>query len=212
MKNKCLLLLIEIILLVGLPYYLITSQTAMLAARPLLLGLGGFYCLLQLFRARVTLATLGLTRHNFTPALRSLVAPSLSIVLAIYLLLYFSSPATRLWLIGSDPLSISNFAARLAFYIFGSAPVQEFIFRGYLTWRLEKAELTSIWLWTLSVGIFTLLHLPFNSPIMSGVAFSLGILYLANFLRYRNLLAVTLSHALVGAGLIILRNVYLPYT
>ena len=204
-------LLLEIILLIGLPYYLMTSQTTILAARPLLMGLGGFYCLLQLFRSRVTLPTLGLTRHNFSPALRSLALPSLLIVLAIYSLLALSSDSTRLWLIGSDPLSISNFAARLAFYVFGSATLQEFIFRGYLTWRLEKAQLSHTWLWILSVGIFTLLHLPFNSPIMSGVALTLGILYLANFLRYRNLLAVSLSHALVGAGLIILRHFYLPY-
>lgn len=204
-------LTLEIFLLILLPYYLMTTQVSVLAARPLIMGFGGLYCTLMLFYHRVKLPTLGLTRNNFGPGIKSLVVPSLLVIIGIYFVLQYVTQTTRIWLIGSDPLTISNFYARLAFYVFGSAPVQELIFRGYLTWRLEKAELSQFWLWILSVGIFTLLHAPFKSPIMLGVALVLGIIYLANFLRYRNLLAVSVSHGLVGAVLIILRNYYLPY-
>lgn len=209
-KRKA-LLIIEIAILILLPYYLMTTQVTILAARPLIMGLGGLYCILMLFRNRVPLKTLGLTRQNFFPSLFQLALPSFFVVLAIFFSLQIVNETTRIYLIGSDPLTISNFYARLAFYVFGSAPLQELIFRGYLTWRLEKAELTTIWIWILSVGIFALLHAPFKSPIMLGVAFALGIIYLANFLRYRNLLTISISHALVGMVLIILRNYYLPY-
>ncbi|KKU43047.1 MAG: hypothetical protein UX59_C0031G0008 [Microgenomates group bacterium GW2011_GWA1_46_7] len=176
--SKPIVLYLEIFFLTVLPLYFMTTKTSVLAARPLLMAVGGLYCALRLLRSHARLTDLGLTLKNF----------------------------------GTDPLSISSFSARLAFYVFGSAPVQELIFRGYVTWRLEQVFHNRAWIYFLSVGVFTLLHTPFHSPIMVMVALFLGIVYLHNYLIHRNLLAVSLSHAFIGAVLIFFRNAYLPYT
>ena len=54
-------------------------------------------------------------------------------------------------------------------------------------------------------------YVPFHSPIMLLVALTMGITYIFNYQEYRNLLAITISHAVVGAVLIMVRNFYLPY-
>jgi len=210
--SKPIVLYLEIFFLTVLPLYFMTTKTSVLAARPLLMAVGGLYCALRLLRGHARLTDLGLTLKNFAPATRALILPSLSLIIFVYLLIFFSPASIKLWLIGTDPLSISSFSARLAFYVFGSAPVQELIFRGYVTWRLEQVFHNRAWIYFLSVGVFTLLHTPFHSPIMVMVALFLGIVYLHNYLIHRNLLAVSLSHAFIGAVLIFFRNAYLPYT
>lgn len=209
---KTILLYLEIFIILGFPLFLMGSNPLILAARPILLALAGIYCAIVLRLYGAKLRDVGVTRKNFWPAWQYLITPSLIIIATVLLITSFSSPSLRAWMIGSDPLSVSSLYLRLAFYIFGSAPVQELIFRGYLTYRLEKVFSSQKIVLIMSVLVFTLAHVPFKSPIMLVVALLMGIFYALNFRKYRNLGAISLSHGLVGAVLIIIRNFYLPYS
>ena len=209
--TKSLVLLIEIVIALGLPIYLMGSNEFILAARPLLLGIGGIYAGLLLWRNHATHRDIGLTRSRLVPALRSLVIPSLVTIATVLFILTLVPSSTRLWMIGTDPLTVPQLSTRLIFYIFGSSPVQELIFRGYLTYRLEQVITSKFWIVLISTLIFIIAHVPFKSPILLLVAALLGIYYILNYLKYKNLFAVTASHAFVGSILILVRNFYLPY-
>lgn len=209
--TKALALFLEILLALGLPIYLMGSNQFFLAARPLVLGIGGVYVGFVLWRTRATHRDIGLTRSKLLPALRSLVLPSLVSIATIIFILGVSPAEVRLWLIGTDPLTVTHLSTRLIFYIFGSSPVQELIFRGYLTYRLKQVLKSRFWIVVISTFVFIASHIPFKSPIMLVVAALLGVYYILNYLKYKNLFAVTISHAFVGSILILVRNFYLPY-
>ena len=202
----------EVFIILGIPLVLMGSSTSILADRPFLMLVGGLYCAAVLFHYNAQLADIGLTLRNFKQSLAYLVTPSLGIIALTLVILSFSPPPLRIWLIGTDPLSVTSLGNRILLYIFASAPIQELIFRGYFTYRLERIVKNNYWLLTLSILVFTIAHIPFHSPIMLVISLVMGITYIFNYQKYRNLYAIMISHAMVGAILILIRNFYLPYT
>lgn len=172
---------------------------------------GSLYCTSVLLHYNAKLADIGLTLCNFKHSLVYLITPSLAIIALALVILALAPDPLRLYLIGSDPLSVKSLWSRLFLYVFASAPLQELIFRGYFTYRLEKIVKNNYWLLTLSILVFTIAHVPFRSPIMIVVSLFMGIAYILNYQKYRNLYAITISHAVVGGILIMVRNFYVPY-
>lgn len=209
--TKALSLFLEIVLALGLPIYLMNANQFVLAARPIVLGMGGIYAGLVLWHYQATHRDIGITRSKLLPSMRSLIIPSLVTIATIIFILMVVPTETRLWLIGTDPLTVQHLSTRLIFYMFGSAPVQELIFRGYLTYRLQQVFKSRFWIILFSTLIFIAAHIPFKSPIMLIIAALLGVYYILNYLKYKNLFALIFSHAFVGSILILVRNFYLPY-
>lgn len=209
---KVLGLYLEIFVILGIPVVLMGSSSAALAGRQLITVVGGLYCYLILRHYKAKLADIGLTLRNFRQSFMYLITPSLGIIALALTLIVFIPDNYRLWLIGSDPLRYSPMWSRLAIYIFTSAPLQEFIFRGYFTYRLERIVKNDYWLLTLSILVFTIAHIPFRSPMMIVVSLFMGITYIFNYQKYRNLYTIMISHAVVGSILMLVRNFYLPYT
>jgi hypothetical protein len=204
-------LYLEVLFILGIPLVLMGENSSVLASRPFILLFGGIYCTLVLYHYKAHPSHIGLTRRNFRRALGYLITPSLSIIALTLAILCSVSDSTRAWLIGTDPLTTTSLWTRIALYMLASAPIQEFIFRGYFTYRMERILKNNYWTITLSVLVFTIAHVPFHSPIMLLVALTMGITYIFNYQEYRNLPAITISHAVVGAVLIMVRNFYLPY-
>ncbi len=204
-------LYLEIIVLLGGPLFLMGADSSILASRPLLMAIGGFYCAFRLTRAKARLSDIGLTLHNLRRANLDLVWSSIALLVVSSIIIIMVSPPVRLFLIGQDPLTNIALYERIFLYIFASAPIQELIFRGYLTFRLQQVIKSDKWVRIISVAVFTLAHLPFRSPIMLFVSLFLGIMFTQNYLKYKNLFSVSISHGLVGGMLMILRNYYLPY-
>ena len=209
---KTIILYLEVIIILGVPVFLMGTNPSVLASRQFMTVIGAFYCWGVLRHYNAKFADIGLTLRNFRQALVNLITPSLVIIAFAMAVMYVASDMQRIWLIGTDTLKYSPMWSRLSVYIFISAPLQELIFRGYFTYRLEKIVKNNHWLLTLSILVFTLAHVPFRSPLMVLVALFMGITYIFNYQKYRNLLAITVSHAVVGAILMIVRNFYLPYT
>ena len=157
------------------------------------------------------MASLGIHKAQFVNAMRDIILPSFLLVLMTFTIFYFL-PFNYLKIInGYDSLPIVSFVDRLMAYVFLSSPIQEIIFRGYITWRITQVFSSVRVIETLSVAFFTFAHLPFQSPLIILITFLMGVVYIKNYHKYQNLFAPIISHSLVGASLIVIRSIWFPY-
>ncbi|MFH1244349.1 MAG: CPBP family glutamic-type intramembrane protease [bacterium] len=202
---------LEVALILVLPIILFSINPSFFALRHVVMGLGGLYCSYRLFRAKATLSSLGIRQTNFLHAVKDLALPSF-IFVGISLLIFFLLPIHYLKIIvGYDPLIVQSFTRRITAYIFLSTPIQELIFRGYVTWRIQKVYQSPRLIQLLSVTIFVFVHLPFFSPLLLLITLFMGLTYFTNYQKYQNIFAPILSHAFVGACILIIRNAWFPY-
>lgn len=210
--SKFVVFYLEVFLLVILPIFLFTGSSAYFVYRPLFMALGGIYCSVRLWRSEATMASLGIHIHKFQEATKDLILPSILIVFSTLVIFYLAPEPILKMLTGYDPLSVKTLTERLLAYIFVSVPVQEIIFRGYVTWRIREVYSSVKVMEFISVAIFTFIHIPFHSPLLLLLTLAMGIIYIRNYQKFQNLFAPIISHAFVGACLVIIRNAWFPYT
>ena len=209
--SKYLVFYLEILFLLVIPIFTLTFSSQFLAIRLLYMAIGGIYCGYRLLRSEATMADLGIHKARFVSAIKDIALPSFLLVIATFLIFYFL-PFNYLKIIsGYDPMPISSFINRLLVYVIYSSPIQELIFRGYVTWRISQVFVEVKIIEFLSVGIFAFVHLPFYSPLLIIVTIVMGIIYIKNYHKYKNLFAPIISHSVVGACIIIIRNFWFPY-
>lgn len=194
-----------------LPTFLMAWYPIVMANRAYLMAVGGLYLLYILRRHGASLSDLGLTPTNFWPSLKSMLIPSILIIVAATLLLDLVPTHFLPMVIGVDPQHISSLPLRLFLYSTLSVPLQELVFRGFLVWRGKEIYSSTKQVFWMALIIFVGAHVPFYSPIMIAISAALGALYLNNYLRYGNLLSLIVSHAFVGSVLLVVRNYYLPF-
>ena len=195
---------LEVLVFLATPVVLFMIYPQFFAARYGFTVAGALYCVAHLVYHRSKFQDLGLVMHNFWPSLRDLILPSIMMIVSTYLIFKFLPKEFLSLILGHDPLPIDSLLERLLAYFFISTPLQELIFRGYLTWRLEQVFSSIHSIQTISIIIFTLAHIPFFSPLILLLTFIMGYVYIRNYLRYRNLYALILSHSVVGSGIIML--------
>ncbi|MBP9702923.1 CPBP family intramembrane metalloprotease [Candidatus Woesebacteria bacterium] len=201
---------LEIFILYFVPIFGMGYNPSLLGYRPYLFLLGGIYVLWRGISRHVTLSDWGITTKAWHYGWTHLVSTTILLPLVAFLLLYFSSPELQVWLIGFDMLSVS-LPMRLILYTFVSVPIQEFIFRSYLTWRMDQLGYNTKLNIAVSSLLFVAGHIPFRSPIMLGVVIVIGYVYSRLYVHHRNIFPILISHALVGSLLILIRNYFLPY-
>lgn len=201
----------EALVFFALPIALMTSSGAAMSARPLIMGLAGVYVTWQIYHLRTTPPELGLRPEHWLVSLKRLAIPSLLMVAVTYLIFLLLPPALLQLIVGYDALTGFSMGSRLLFYVFLSVPVQEFIFRGYVTLRLRETFTSRPLIILISTLLFALAHLPFYSLLMLVLTLYMGWVYIVNYLRYRNLFSLMLSHAVVGSLILLIRNAYFPY-
>lgn len=201
---------LEVLLLYFVPVFGMGYNPVLLGYRPYLFLLGGLYILWRGISRRVTLSDWGITTYGWHYGWTHLAWVTLLLPLAAFVILTLSSPEQRVWLIGFDMLQAS-LGMRLILYTLVSVPIQEFIFRSYLTWRVEQLGYNSKINIMISSTLFVAGHIPFRSPIMLSIVIVIGYLYSRLYTHHRNILPILLSHALVGSLLILIRNYFLPY-
>ncbi len=173
---------------------------------------GGLYCALRLWRSSATMASLGIHKAKFVSATKDLILPSTLLVLVTYVIFTITPIPLLKTIVGYDPLSVKTIWERLLGYVFVSVPVQEIIFRGYVTWRIREVFSSVKIMEFISVAIFVFIHIPFHSPLLLLLTLGMGIVYIRNYQKFENLFAPIVSHAFVGACLVIIRNAWFPYT
>lgn len=209
--SKYTIFYLEVIFFFVIPVSLLTWSSSILAVRHIFMGLGGIYCAWRLIKSSATMSDLGFHASGFQKSLADIIRPSLLIILSTYLIFLLTPYNALKFLVGYDSLPTVDFTVRILSYMFLSAPVQELIFRGYITWRIKEVYQNPNEIQSISVALFTLAHLPFHSPLVLVVTFFMGLVYIQNYEKYQNIYTVIISHALVGAGLIIIRNAWFPF-
>lgn len=208
--SPTILFFIEVIVLYFVPVFGMGYNPTLLSYRPYLFLLGGIYVLWRGISHKVNLSDWGITTKGWHYGWTHLISITILLPIIAFTILSVSSPDLRVWLIGFDMLSVSV-PMRLVLYAFVSVPIQEFIFRSYLTWRMDKLGFSSKLNITVSSFLFIAGHLPFRSPIMLGVVIITGYVYSRLYVHHRNIFPILLSHAVVGSLLILTRNYFIPY-
>ncbi len=208
--SPTLFFILEILLLYFVPVFGMGYNPVLLGYRPYLFLLGGIYVLWRGISRRVTLSDWGITTKGWHYGWTHLLAITITLPILAFVTLWFSPESVRVWLIGYDMLSVS-IPLRLALYVFASVPIQEFIIRSYLTWRMDRLGYSTNLNIAVSTTLFIVGHIPFRSPIMLGVVTIIGYAYSRLYVHHRNILPILLSHAVIGSLLILIRNYFLPY-
>lgn len=193
-------LVLELVLLMALPLFVIRFFPLLIHLRHIVLTIGLIYAYL-LFRTNyVGLDKMGFTLQNTKKATRALALPTIFSMVFIYFVARLAPTLMVIPTIINEmphiPLYLSLFG-----YVLMSVPLQEIIFRAFYLPRLELVTQNRFFLITYSATLFSLIHLPLGNEILVVGSAILGIFWADNFLKYRNLPAIMLSHALTGAFL-----------
>lgn len=201
--NK-LFILIETLVLVLLPLLLFKFRPELLQYRTILLLLGFIYIIYIIINQKINHRHLGVTFKNFIPALKSVLLPTFLVLAVMFLAIPTGWDSTFFFIkemvaeISAKPPNINFLYA-----IFISAPIQEIIFRSFYISRLEYISKNRYFLVIWSSVVFALLHTPFENKLFALFSFVLGIIYAENFLKYRNILAIMISHALILCAVVV---------
>ena len=137
-----------------------------------------------------TPGTLGLTTTHLGAALRALLVPTVLLALLIGLGRLLVPQA---YVVRAASRTI------LVQYVVISVPLQELLFRGLCLWRCRLSFHSTAFVLLFNAADFAAYHVLFgNGWLVSGV-FLVSLLWSGVFLRHRNLYAVILSHAVLGA-------------
>ena len=89
-------------------------------------------------------------------------------------------------------------------YSFISVPLQEIIFRSYLINRASIVSKNQLLIRVYAATIFMLIHVSFKTtPLILG-SLILGWIWAGNFLKFRNIYSIMLSHILIGLTYVLL--------
>ncbi|MEO0373128.1 MAG: CPBP family intramembrane glutamic endopeptidase [Cyanobacteria bacterium P01_A01_bin.17] len=153
-----------------------------------LIGMSALLLLYGLLNG-ASLSSFGFTRRNLKPALTRVV-PVSALVAAVILALYF------LRLFRSD--SPSAHWSFYIFYIFVSASLQEFVYRGFLFHLLKKAHVSTVWTIVVSSALYGFMHIIFDIPAVI-FTFLIGLFWGWAYEKDRNIYGVMISHSILGS-------------
>ncbi len=138
---------------------------------------------------RVSFEALGCTGKNLRASLTRVMPVSLLVGAAI-LTLYFLG-----WFRSDSPPAHWSF---YIFYIFVSASLQEFVYRGVLFHFLSKAGISRVWTIVITAGLYGFMHILFDVGAVI-FTFIIGLFWGWAYAKDRNLYSVTLSHSVLGS-------------
>ena len=132
---------------------------------------------------------LGLTKQNLENSFKSIALPTL--VAVVLMLIYHAFQESRL----------DNSAYNWTFYLFFvivSAPVQEFLYRGFLFGIFTRVKLAIWWQILLSTSLYSFVHIIYQDLPTLLLTFMVGLVWSCYYAKYRNLYSIIISHGLLG--------------
>ena len=85
------------------------------------------------------------------------------------------------------------------FYLFISSPIQEFLYRGALTSIFRRMNLSDSRNWIMSSLLYSFVHIIYRDFLTCLLTFAIGLIWYKKYEYNRNLIGVSLSHAVLGA-------------
>ncbi len=167
-----------------------------------------FLCIAAVFYIGIASITIGLHKKNLgLVAINWLVSLQeflLPVIMLFVLLIGLKVFWPSLFELGIRYHSVNDVIYRLLAYIVISVPVQELIFRGYVVNRLEQFSTDKTFVVLVSTFIFSAIHWPFGSLLMTVGSFVFGIFLSHNFIKFRNLYSVIIIHSILGIAVTLL--------
>lgn len=201
-----LFLLFETVLFVVIPVLILTAKPELFRYYILLLFVFVPYALFIIKTQIISAESLGISKRNFFKSAKYLFVSTLLFLLLTYSIVRFlpiifnfddlfrASIVLYFWKSGKVALVL----AYLFVYAILASPLQELIFRGYQTSRLELVSKNRVFLLLYTSLTFASFHLPSRSiPVVLGT-FLLGLMWEWDFIKNRNLATLSLSHVAVG--------------
>jgi len=201
-RNK-LFLAVETFYLIIFPILLIYWKPELIHWRLLVMLASMTYVSFVMKTNKLSLRRIGFSRTNFIPALKDLIPITLIGIVSL-LIGKFLDPS--IWYINAviDEVGGNPVLFAILFYVVISAPLQELIFRGFYLSRLELVSKNKNFLIWYSAIVFAVIHLPFGNWRITIVSLLMGLIYADNFLKYRNISAISIQHAILGSLMIYL--------
>lgn len=198
-----LFLMVETFYLIIFPLLLIYWKPELIHWRLPVMLTSLIYVFLVMKTTKLSLRNIGLTKTNFLPAIKDLIPFTL---IGIASLIIGKSFDSSIWYVKAIVDEVSGNPVLLAVFIYAvvSAPLQELIFREFYLSRLELVSRNKTFLIWYSAIVFAVIHLSLGNWRITIASLLMGLAYAGNFLKYRNLLAISISHAILGSLMIYL--------
>lgn len=175
----------------------LTTNPFLLAFRYWFLLGGAVYFSLFFHDSKCNWKTFGFQLVSLIPALKVLVQPTIITMLMI-IVLFWLFPIEQIYPLKSPGVGLSPPYISILRYGFISVPLQEIIFRSFLITRAGLVITNRFWLKIYAVAIFTLIHIPFKTTVLTLGSLILGWIWVGNFIKYKNIYSVAFSHIAVG--------------
>lgn len=192
-----LFLAIETFYLIIFPLLLIYWKPELIHWRLPVMLASLIYIFLVMKITKLSSKNIGLAKTNFLSATKGLI-PLTLIGIAFLIIGKFFNPS--IWYVKAVVDEVNGTTIFFAAFIYAavSAPLQELIFRGFYLSRLELVSRNRTFLAWYSSIVFAVIHLPLGNWRITIASLLMGLVYADNFLKYRNYLAISISHAILG--------------
>lgn len=108
-----------------------------------------------------------------------------------------------LWALGLSRITPNETWYFFIFYIFVSSPIQEFLYRGALNGILEKFEVSEPVRMVLTSLLYSFVHIIYKDLLTLLLTFGIGLIWFRCYRKTKNLLGVSISHAILGVVTIV---------
>jgi len=174
----------------------------LLLVLPVLLMLFGFLPFRLRFAVLVALAAIAATLaifRGYTRAslgLRFAGTPAMALWTTLPAIVLAAAVAVNLL---EDRHELSLAVPFYLFFVFISAPAQEFLYRSFLFVELESAEYSTFTIMLVSAALYSFMHVIYYDTLTILITFVAGLLWSWLFMTYRSFPLVATSHAAAGA-------------
>ena len=194
--ETCCLTIFPLILLKFFPD-LIHSRTAVFYG-------GLTYVALFVWSQKISRRSFGFQFTNFFPAVKAIFKPTLLAIGVTYIFFYLWRPLVTIPLLIREVKLLPSGLILALSYFFISVPVQEILFRSYLINRAGLVFPNKSFVCLYSTLIFMFIHTPINNFFLTLGTLILGWLWAGNFLKFKNIFSIIISHTLVGLAYLFL--------
>jgi uncharacterized protein len=172
-----------------IPTFLILGNIVDFKYRFVLLLLAGLALLLHAYLSRVNFSTIGWNFSSFTPAIKHIYPITLGFGLIIIIANIFQGQR-----LDNSHLNWYFYA----FFILGSVPVQEFIYRSYLFHLCDRAGLSPPMQIFTSTILYSLMHIIYWDVPTLLLTLVAGLVWGYHYSKFKNIYSTIASHIFLG--------------
>ncbi|MDR0813440.1 MAG: CPBP family intramembrane metalloprotease [Oscillospiraceae bacterium] len=121
-----------------------------------------------------------------------------SIIYILPLTIVLAIVGIIMWISGFSRITPNESWTFFIFYIFISSPVQEFLYRGVLEAAFLKFKMPYIVRMIVVSALYSFVHIIYRDFLTLVLTFVIGVIWFACYQKPKNLIGVSISHAVLG--------------